>query len=177
MNKQRQSPPDRAKRSAVVIERTYQARVEELWELWTTKEGFESWWAPEGCRSEVHTIEARVGGTLLYNMIAVAPAQIAEMKQMGLATSHVVRARFSEIRPNQRLTITHVIDLGPGVKPEECTIAVDFFPAGESVRMVVTIEPMHDEEFTQKSIKGFISQLRKLEGRFLEGRFAEPAGP
>ena len=71
------------------------------------------------------------------------------------------------------VTITHVIDFVPGEKPYECTIAVDFFPAGESVRMVVTVEPMRDEEFTQRSIKGFISQLRKLEGRFLEGRFAE----
>ena len=33
-----------------VIERLYRARVEELWELWTTKEGFESWWGPEGFR-------------------------------------------------------------------------------------------------------------------------------
>ena len=49
MSEQSQSPPDRTMK-AVVIERTYQARVEELWELWTTKEGFESWWAPEGCQ-------------------------------------------------------------------------------------------------------------------------------
>ena len=31
-----------------VMERTYRASVDELWELWTTKEGFESWWPPEG---------------------------------------------------------------------------------------------------------------------------------
>jgi hypothetical protein len=50
-------------------------------------------------------------------------------------------------------------------KPDECTIPVDFLPARESVRMVVTVEPMRDKEFTQR----FISQLRKLEGRFLAG--------
>jgi uncharacterized protein YndB with AHSA1/START domain len=171
MNEQNQSAPDRAKRTPFVIERTYLARVEELWKLWTTKEGFESWWAPEGCRSKVHTIEARVGGPLHYDMIAVEPAQIAEMKQMGWGTANAVRARFTEIRPNQRLIITHVIDFVPGVKPYACAIAVDFVPTGESVRMVVTVEPMHDEDFTQKSIKNFISQLRNLEGRFLEGRF------
>ena len=164
---------DRTKRSAVVIERTYQARVEDLWALWTTKDGFESWWWPEGCRSKVHTIEARVGGTLHYNMTAVEPAQIADMKQLGLEPSHAVYARFTEIKPNRRLAITHVVDFGPGLKPEECTIAVDFLPAGESVRMVVTIEPMRSEEFTRRSQLGFISQLRNLEERFLEGRFAE----
>jgi uncharacterized protein YndB with AHSA1/START domain len=26
-----------------VFDRTYRASVDELWELWTTKEGFESW--------------------------------------------------------------------------------------------------------------------------------------
>ena len=37
----------------VVIERTYRAQAEELWDLWTTKTGFESWWGPEGFRVEV----------------------------------------------------------------------------------------------------------------------------
>ncbi|MBS0361276.1 MAG: SRPBCC domain-containing protein, partial [Proteobacteria bacterium] len=32
-----------APQAAVVIERTYRATAEELWALWTTKAGFESW--------------------------------------------------------------------------------------------------------------------------------------
>jgi uncharacterized protein YndB with AHSA1/START domain len=169
MNEQR----PRTKKSAVVIERTYMAHIDDLWDLWTTKDGFESWWAPDGCRSEVHVIEACADGSLRYNMIAVEPAQIADMKLLGLAPSHAVNARFTEFKPNRRLAITHIVDLGPGLKPEECTISVDFVPVGESVRMVVTIQPMRDEEFTRRSVKGFIEQLRKLEGRFLEGRFAD----
>ena len=35
------------------------AKVEELWELWTTKQGFESWWGPDGFRVKVHALEAR----------------------------------------------------------------------------------------------------------------------
>ena len=49
-------------RAGIVVERTYRARVEELWELWTTKEGFESWWGPQDFRADVHTLEARPGG-------------------------------------------------------------------------------------------------------------------
>jgi hypothetical protein len=48
-------------------------------------------------------------------------------------------------------------------------IAVDFFPAGDTVRMVTTIEPMHNEEFTQTSIRVFTGQLEMLERRF-QGR-------
>lgn len=152
--------------SSTAIERTYRTRVEELWRLWTTKEGFESWWAPKGCRVEVHTIEAREGGKLHYDMIAVEPEQIAEMRELGLATATSVRARFTEFKPHQQLILTSVIDFVPGVKPYESTIAVDFFPTGDTVRMVTTFAPMHDEEFTQKAIMVFTDQLKILERRF-----------
>jgi uncharacterized protein YndB with AHSA1/START domain len=155
-----------ASSAKVVLERTYRAKVEELWELWTTKSGFESWWGPEGFRVEVHTMEARIGGTLYYDMIADAPEQIAAMKRMGHAPSHETRGRFVDIRPHQRLAITHMIDFIPGVTPYESTMVVEFFPAGESVRMVVTLEPMHSEEFTKMSTMGFTSQLTKLDKRF-----------
>ena len=153
-------------RSSMIIERTFRRSVEELWGLWTTKEGFESWWGGEGSRVEVHTIEAREGGTLHYDMIAEAPADITARNQMGLVASSSVRARFTEFRPYRRLILTHVMDFVPGVKSYEQTIAVDFLPVGDSVRMVTTIEPLHNEEFTQTSIRVFASQLRMLERRF-----------
>jgi uncharacterized protein YndB with AHSA1/START domain len=161
--------------SKVVLERTYRARVEELWRLWTTKEGFESWWGPEGFRAEVHTLNARIGGILHYDMIADAPEMIAAMKRMGRPSSHEARARFTEFRPFERVAITSAIDFLPGVKPYESTIGVDFFSSGESVRMVVTLDPMHDQEFTKMSTMGFTSQLTKLDRRF-GARKIPPAG-
>jgi len=56
----------------VTLERTYPAPIAMVWELWTTKEGIESWWGPRGFRVEVHSIDLRVGGELLYSMIADA---------------------------------------------------------------------------------------------------------
>jgi len=153
-------------RPKVVIERTYRAKVEELWELWTTKQGFESWWGPDGFRVKVHALEAHESGTLHYDMIADTPEMVAVMKQMGRPTSHEARARFIEIKPHDRLAITNVIDLLPGVKPYESTIVAEFFPSGKTVRMVVTLDPMHDEEFTKMSTMGFTSQLSKLDKRF-----------
>jgi uncharacterized protein YndB with AHSA1/START domain len=166
MNDKTKSAAASSTRQNIVFERTYRAQIAELWELWTTKEGFESWWGPEGFRVEVHTFEARAGGALHYDMIADTPEMIAAMKQMGRPASHPARARFSEIKPHERLAITSVIDFLPGVTPYESTIAVDFFPSGDSVRMVVTLDPMHDEEFTRMSTMGFTSQLTKLDKRF-----------
>jgi uncharacterized protein YndB with AHSA1/START domain len=153
-------------RPKAVIERTYRARVEELWELWTTKEGFESWWCPEGSHVEVHAIEARLGGALYYDMIGDTPETIEALTQLGLAPRHANRCRFTEFAPYESLALTHVMDSLPGVEPYESTIEVAFFPAGDFVRMAVTIHPMHSEEWTKLAIEGFTSQLTKLEKRF-----------
>lgn len=103
-----------APQAVVVIERTYRARIEELWALWTTKAGFESWWGPEGFRVEVHVIEAREGGAVEYDMIADAPEAIAAMKAMGQPLSHGTRGTYAVFRPHERLRLVHVIDFVPG---------------------------------------------------------------
>lgn len=150
----------------VVVERTYRARVDELWSLWTTKEGFESWWGPEGFRVEVHAIDARVGGALRYDMIADAPDMVAALKQMGRPASHPTSARFSVVAPHERLAITSLIDFLPGVTPYEMTMAVEFAPTGDQVRMIVKLDRLHSDEFTKMSTEGFTSQLGKLDRRF-----------
>ena len=165
MSKTAKSGPG-ASQPKIVLERTYRARVEELWDLWTTKEGFESWWGPQGFRVEVHALDARVGGALHYDMIADAPEQIAAMKEMGQPRSHATRGTYAEVEPHARLAITHVIDFLPGVEPYPSTAQVEFFPSGDRVRMVITVERMHSEELTKMATTGWGSQLSKLDERF-----------
>ncbi len=153
-------------KAKVVIERTYRASVKDLWDLWTTKEGFESWWGPQSFRVEVHEIDARVGGALRYAMIADTPEMIAAMKAQGQPASHDTRGRFTEVRPHERIVITHVIDFVPGVPPFDNDVAVEFFASGDRVRMVITLEPFHDEQFSKMQAEGFTSQLTKLDARF-----------
>lgn len=155
-----------APRGKIVIERTYRATLQEVWDLWTTKEGFESWWGPQGFRAEVHELDARVGGALRYEMIADTPEAIAAMEQTGQPTSHGVRSRFSELKPYERLVLTNVIDFLAGVAPYESNITVDFAAVGDSVRMVVTLDAMHSAEFTKTQQEGFTSQLTKLDARY-----------
>ena len=150
----------------IVIERTYRAGVEELWALWTTKEGFESWWGPEGVRVEVHTIEPRTGGTLEYDMIADAADAIAAMKNMGQPVSHGTRGTYVEFAPHRRLALVHMIDFIQGAEPYEHTIEVDFSPQGDRAQMIVTIHPHRDPHWTKMALEGFGSQLSKLDRRF-----------
>lgn len=152
--------------AAVVVERTYRAPVEELWALWTTKDGFESWWGPEGFRVEVHAMEPRAGGVLEYDMIADAPEAIQAMKTMGQPVSHDTHGRYEEFRPHERLTLVHIIDFVRGTEPYETTIEVDFSARGEDARMVVTLHPHLDPHWTKMSVMGFTSQVTKLDRRY-----------
>lgn len=149
-------------RVPIKFERRYEASVEDLWDLWTTKEGFESWWGPEGFRVEVHTIDPTVGGELFYDMIAVGLEQIGHMKRMGMPLSHETRATFVEVEPHERLKIRHSIDFVPGVKPYNNDIFVEFTPEGSSVRMLVAVDQHPDEQWTRLASQGFESQLTKL---------------
>lgn len=150
----------------IIIERTYRASLRELWDLWATKDGFESWWGPQGFRVEVHTLEAQAGGHLHYDMIADAPHMIAAMLDAGQPISHPVRARFSAVEPYTRLAITSVIDFLPGVEAYESTIDVELIELGDSVRMVVSLDPMHTEQFSQMQAQGMTSQIGKLDLRY-----------
>ena len=153
--------------TSIVIERTYRAPVEELWDLWTTKQGFESWWGPQDFRADVHHMDARPGGTFHYDMAADTPEMVKAMADMGRPPSHETRGFFTEFQPHEKLVLTHVIDFLPGVKPYDSTMAVQFIPLGDGqVRMIVTLSQMHDADFTRMQQEGFTSQLSKLDRRY-----------
>jgi len=152
-----------------VFERTYNTSIEELWALWATKDGFESWWGPEGFRVEVHKLEPRSGGALHYDMIADTPEAIAAMKQMGQPLSHNTKGWYEEFAPHTRLTLKHLIDFIAGTEPYESLIEVDFEALGDMARMIVTAHPHRDAHWTRMSIEGFRGQLTKLDRRYDAG--------
>ena len=146
----------------VRIERTYRAELQDLWELWATKEGFESWWGPEGFVVEVHELDLRVGGALVYDMIAHAPEMVAAMKQQGMPLSHPTHGVFTEVQAPTRLTVRYDIDFIPGVPSYENHIRLELVAQGKQVRMIVEIEPHRDPSWTERATAGFTSQLEKL---------------
>jgi uncharacterized protein YndB with AHSA1/START domain len=158
--------PSRPTASPIVIERTWAATPQELWELWTTREGFASWWGPQGFRADVYTLEAVPGGLLHYDMVADSPEMVSAMQAAGQPTSHPVRARWGELRPYTRLTLVNTIDFLPGVPAYESIIQVDLLDLGGRTTMRVTLSPMHVPEMSRMQAEGFESQLTKLEARF-----------
>jgi uncharacterized protein YndB with AHSA1/START domain len=146
----------------VTIEHTYPAPPERIWELWTTAEGIESWWAPDGFRADVQSIDVRPGGELHHSLTAVGPDQIAFMEGAGLPLTSHARKRFDEVDAPRRLAYTSFVDFVPGVETYEQRTTVELHPEGDGTRVVMTMEPMHDDVWTERLVAGRANELENL---------------
>ena len=149
----------------VTLERTFDAAIEDVWELWTTKDGIESWWGPDGFSVRVNKLELHPGGELLYAMTATAPDQIEFMRKTGMPQTTETRIIYTEVMPLQRLAYRNIVDFVPGVAPYEVATVVEFQKSAQGVRMVLTMDAMHDDRWTQMAVMGWESELSKLATR------------
>ena len=81
---------------AVVIERTFDAPVDLIWQMWTDPEHFKKWYGPKGFTVPVADMDVRVGGKRLICMNA-SPDGSMKMWTTG---------EYTEIVPNERLVYT-----------------------------------------------------------------------
>ena len=149
-------------RRRVTMERVYNAPIEDVWELWTTKDGIESWWGPDGFKTTVRAIDLRVGGELHYAFTATGKDQIAFMEKAGMPTTTESRVTYTEVSPPNRLRYTHLADFIPGVAPYDVDTIVELTQTPQGVRMVLTFDAMHDEHWTEMAVQGWTNELEKL---------------
>ncbi|HMA05104.1 MAG TPA: SRPBCC domain-containing protein, partial [Methanomicrobiales archaeon] len=97
MMKQPETAPGKGFRRMITIERTFRANAKDLWDLWTTREGLESWWGPEGFTMKVDRLEVRPGGRFEYEMTATAPEQMEALKRENLPLVSLARSTYTEI--------------------------------------------------------------------------------
>ncbi|TMD17502.1 MAG: SRPBCC domain-containing protein [Chloroflexi bacterium] len=150
-------------RPKLTLERTFEATADEVWELWTTKDGIEAWMGPDGFSVVVQELDLRPGGDLVYAMSAIAPEQIEFMTKAGMPLVNEHRFTFIEIDRPRRLVYRDIADFIPGVEPYEVETVVELHPVEGGVRMVLTFDAMHDDRWTQLATMGRESELRKLE--------------
>lgn len=148
----------------LTLERTFRAHIREVWELWTTREGIEAWWGPDGFSVDVRSLELRAGGDLVYVMSAVAPEQIDYMKKAGMPVSTHHSLTFIEVSPPRRLAYRNVVDFVPGVEPYQIVTLLELAEVeGGGTRLVLTFDAMHDDRWTQLARMGHESELDRLE--------------
>ena len=153
-----------AVRPRLTIERTFRAPIHEVWELWTTREGIEAWWGPEGFSVDVRSLELRAGGDHVYVMSAVGREQVDYMKKAGKPATTRHTLNFTEVRPPHRLAYTNMVDFVPGVEPYRVDTLLELREVeGGGTRLVLTFDAMHDDRWTQLAKMGHESELDRLE--------------
>lgn len=152
------------------IERLYPAPVDEVWDLWTTREGIESWWGPEGFTVTVTSIDLRPGGALVYHMTATGPQQVQFMQQHGLPLSTPCKVTYLDVLAPSRLVYTTLTDFIPGIAPYDVTTVVEFQQIASGTKLIVTSDVLHDDTWTARAREGHESQLRKLDALLSQSR-------
>jgi len=84
----------------VVIERTFSAPIETVWNMWTQGEHFAQWYGPMGATIPKADMDATVGGSRLINMAMETPNGPMSMWFTG---------KFTEVDPMTRLVYTDMM--------------------------------------------------------------------
>ena len=133
-----------------------------MWELWTTREGIQLWWGPEGFSVLVNALDLRPGGELSYTMSATRAEEIEYMTQAGMPITTEHRLTFTEVDPPRRLAYRDLADFIPDVEPYQVNTVVELREAEDGVRMTLTFDAMHDDRWTQLAKLGRESELERL---------------
>ncbi len=89
-----------APQDAVVIERSFDAPVHVIWQMWTDPEHFKKWYGPDGATIPVARMDVRVGGARLIGMEMQTPNGLMRIWFAG---------EYREVVENERLVYTEFI--------------------------------------------------------------------
>lgn len=107
-------------------------------------------------------LELREGGDLVYTMTAVAAEQIAFMEQYGMPLATESRKTFTEVDGPARLAYRSLIDFVPDHAPYEQLTIVDLEEVDGGTRVLMHVEPLHDELWTDRLVAGRTNELENL---------------
>ena len=84
------------------------------------------------------------------------------MKANGMPTEQSVTLNFTEVTPMTRLAWRALVDFIPDHPPYDTHHAVEFRQVGAQVHLRITIDPMHDAIWTERSRMGWEEELDRL---------------
>jgi uncharacterized protein YndB with AHSA1/START domain len=120
----------------VVIERTFDAPADVVWQLWTDPAHFRQWFGPSGVTVPVAELDVRVGGRRLVTMEMTTPDGTRRMWLAG---------EFREIVENERLVYTEFVadehgneQSGADVEHSTTEVRVEFEAVGNRTRLRLT---------------------------------------
>jgi uncharacterized protein YndB with AHSA1/START domain len=125
----------------VVIERTLEAPVDLVWQMWTDPEHFKAWYGPTGATIPVAQMDVSVGGTRLVCMEMTTPNGPMQMWFTGEYREVVANERlvYTESMSDENGNVMSASDMGmPEGHPTTTEIIVELSGEGGGTKMVMT---------------------------------------
>jgi uncharacterized protein YndB with AHSA1/START domain len=126
---------------AVVIERSFDAPPELIWQMWTEPKHFTAWYGPDGATIAVATMDVRVGGNRWVCMEMATPGGVMQMWFTGQYREVVTNKRlvYTESMSNERGEVLSPSDAGmPDGHPVTTVVTVEFVDVGGHTTLIVT---------------------------------------
>lgn len=152
----------------VRIERTFDAPIELIWEMWTAPEHFASWYGPMGASIPSAEMDVRVGGSRRIAMAMDTPGGPMTMYFVG---------EFREVDAPNRLVYTEQMADADGDvltaeqmgmqagTPMATSVVVELTDLGDRTAMVLTHVGVPSDS---PGGQGWAVAMDKLEGRLTE---------
>lgn len=128
-------------RDAVVIERTLDAPVGLVWQMWTDPEHFKAWYGPNGASIPTAKMDVRVGGARLVCMEMATPDGTMQMWFTGEYREVVVDERlvYTESMSDEEGNVKSPADMGMAAgHPETTEVIVQLEDLGGHTKMTMT---------------------------------------
>jgi Activator of Hsp90 ATPase homolog 1-like protein len=110
----------------------------------------------------VRQLDVRPGGELVYAMTATGPEQVEFMKSAGMPLTTESRKTFTEVAQPTRLAYNSLVDFVPDKEPYEHLTVIDLTPVDAGVNVLMTVEPLHDQVWTDRLLAGRANELDNL---------------
>ena len=124
----------------VVLERSFDAPAELIWQLWTEPEHFRAWYGPGGASIPVARMDVRVGGTRLVCMEMDTPGGPRQMWFTGEFLEVVVNERlvYTDSMSDEHGNVLSAAEAGmPAGHPTTTQVTVELEDLGGRTRMVM----------------------------------------
>lgn len=160
---------DTAGSDALVIERTFEAPVALVWQMWTEPEHFRAWYGPEGATIPVATMDVRVGGSRLVCMEMSTPDGPMQMWFTGEYREVVDERRlvYTESHADEHGYVLSPSDTGMPEGPVTTEVVIELEDLGGRTRMVLTHAGVPADS---PGAVGWSMALDKLAARIEAGR-------
>jgi uncharacterized protein YndB with AHSA1/START domain len=132
---------DDGSHDAVVIERSFDAPADLIWQMWTDPEHFKAWYGPDGATIPVAKMDVRVGGTRLVCMEMPAPDGPMRMWFTGEYREVIKNERlvYTESLSDEKGNLSSPSDQGmPEGHPMTTEVRVELEDVGGRTKMLMT---------------------------------------